>query len=585
MNQTLNLIANDFRYLRLFLGLWLGLVILQAVLVGSYPQSFSSRGVWPFGPTVLGWLLAILKFCLLTVIVSQAVQKDSPVGSTAFWLSRPISRGRLLASKSLFLVLAVVLPTLLVEVVLLRVCGVTPDDTLRSIPQIVLLTLLAIVVLTMLAAVTTNLPRLILWGIIALVGVPLLWFILPLILLLLSAAYQLVLGTWPYPSDDVSVAMPIPPPQYSSHLMGMLVVLSGTAAIVVGHQYLTRQTMVSKVLMVAGVFLNSLTMAYWGADWWTREPQLDPGVLNPTLLTARIEKKSLLFHPTTASGPVFSPTAEKKMLLRGRIGLDNLPPDVVALPAQISAKLLLPSGESLARHVSHSYAVTAAIPIGPDHLTTEKAELLGQVLGDVAFLDGNRQSWQAPPELFAISEDLYERYRSVSLEYSARVDFLVQRDEITRMRPEKGVRYDRGSDQVEVLSIDRSYGGGSTISLSESSHRLILDGRKDIVYLLINSSRQEAVVGWEGPIAGGSLSVPRLVSFIFPMLEVRLKQLHFDPRSDGPALDPAWFEGSELIRIETRDLGWFSKSIRVEDFVMKSVPRAPTEPSKTGTEG
>ena len=38
MNLTLNLVACDLRYLRHYLGLWLGLVILQAVLVGYAPH-------------------------------------------------------------------------------------------------------------------------------------------------------------------------------------------------------------------------------------------------------------------------------------------------------------------------------------------------------------------------------------------------------------------------------------------------------------------------------------------------------------------------------------------------------------------
>ena len=38
MNLTLQLAAWDFRYMRHYLGLWLGLVILQAVLVGYAPH-------------------------------------------------------------------------------------------------------------------------------------------------------------------------------------------------------------------------------------------------------------------------------------------------------------------------------------------------------------------------------------------------------------------------------------------------------------------------------------------------------------------------------------------------------------------
>ena len=214
MNLTLHLIGSDFRYLRLFLSVWWGLVILQAVLDRILPPAlFQREAMAAISPTFLAMLVAILKLCLLTVIVSQAVQKDSTVGSTAFWLSRPISRGRLLASKALFLVLAVVLPTLLVEVVSLRVCGVTQDDTLRSIPQMVFLHAIGHPRLMMLAALTPNLPRLILSGIIVVVGLPLLWFIL----LFLSA---LAMGAVTDPSVGVELVPPIPPPSFSLILLG-----------------------------------------------------------------------------------------------------------------------------------------------------------------------------------------------------------------------------------------------------------------------------------------------------------------------------------------------------------------------------
>ena len=75
-----------------------------------------------------------------------------------------MSRVRLLTSKVLFLTVAIILPSLLVEVGLLFVCGVIPHDILRSVPQILILALLAGAVLMMLAAVTTSLARMILAG-------------------------------------------------------------------------------------------------------------------------------------------------------------------------------------------------------------------------------------------------------------------------------------------------------------------------------------------------------------------------------------------------------------------------------------
>ncbi len=205
-------------------------------------------------------------------------------------------------------------------------------------------------------------------------------------------------------------------------------------------------------------------------------------------------------------------------------------------------------------------------------------------MGDVAFLDVKRLHSQPPPELFAISEDLYERYRGVGTVYSAQVDYLAQRDEITTMQPERGARYDRGSDHVEVLSVGRGILGGFTILLSESTHRLRGDNWKAIRYLLINSSRREALSGRAG-FFSRSLSSPPLSSFIFPMLEVRKSELEFRPSSESPPLDPAWIDGAELIRVETRDLGWFSKSIQLKDLVMERIARPFPKSSQTGKDG
>lgn len=600
MNLTRHLIANDFRYLRPYLSVWWALLILQAVLMGSYAQLFSGERMWLFSPSFLGLLVAILKLCLLTLIVSEAVRKDATTGTTAFWLSRPISKGRLLASKSLFLALVVLLPDLLVQVVLLLVRGAALEDIVRSIPQIVLLTLFTIIVLTMLTVITTNLPRQIFFGITALVTVPPLWFIL---FLLFSTSFSLVLSTLQFPGQDVPVVLPVPPPSFSLHVMGMLPVLLGIAAIVVVHQYLTRRTSRSRILLFSALSLALMSMGLWNPGWRTTAPKLNTGILDPTRVTAWIEEESLMITPVTTSRPVSDPAGEKGMLLKGSIALDNLPPGVVVLPAQISASLLLPSGEALAHHVSRSfYAFQAMKPMHSSGrlLGEDRADLLSQALDEVKFLDSVSLLGEGPPELFEISKDLYESYGEDRLQFSAQVDFLVQRDEIASIRLEKGARYHRGSDQVEILSIDRYYSDGSntfrfeilpserldhnglSIRFREFTHRLLVDDRNTMTYLLINPSRREAMIGLKGRHGGSSLRIPPLMSLVFPMLKVEQGLLNFGPMFGGPPLDPAWMDGAELIRVETTDLGWFSRSIRLEDLVLKRIARPAGAQSQPG---
>ena len=108
------------------------------------------------------------------------------------------------------------------------------------------------------------------------------------------------------------------------------------------------------------------------------------------------------------------------------------------------------------------------------------------------------------------------------------------------------------------------------------------DGRKHVTYLLINRSRQQALVGWDW---GDSLSMPSHLPSVFPMLRVRRLRLNFEWPRDGAPIVPGWNDGAELIRVETRDLGWFSKSIRLEDLVMERIARSSPEATPTEAGG
>ena len=572
MKLTLHLAAWDLRYLRHYLGLWLGLVILQAVLVGfashlssDYP---GDRGHF-FSLSSFAWLVAVLKICLLAVIVTQLVQKDSTLGSTAFWLSRPVSRARLLAGKVLFLAPAIILPSLLVEAGLLFFSGVTPHDTLRSVPQTVFLTLLAVATLMMLAAVTSSLGRMIFAGGIALVGLPLLWF-------LAGGAWALYLLE-PGTLVDVDLpAQPVPPLSLSTYAVGVALVLLATAVAVVGHQYLTRRTTGSRIMLVAGVCLVLLSTGHWEGVLGTTPPGLDKEIPDPAQVGVRIEEESLVFGSSPDPLVLFGLRRDRQMFLTGSIAPGPLPPDVVALPAQISARLALPSGESLASHVSTSrYAFDPSGREGPSQLESDRAAILRQAVRGTALLSADGPIGPHRSELLALGKDLHDRHRGIGVVYSAQVDFLVVRNAISALRLEKGARYHRGSDWVETVKVDASdrHRGHLIVHFIEFSHRLMRDGRKRISYLLVNRSRRQALAGWV--LERDTLSVPPMMYPFFPMLQVRRLRLHFRlPRflsRYGPPIDPDWYDGAELIRVETRDLGWFSKSVRLEDLVMERI--------------
>ena len=89
MNMVLHIIRKDFRHLRFYLAGWLALVILRAAVIGYGPVD---SGTWDsnsfFYFELLAWFPQI---CLLAIMIARLVQDDSLAGSTASWLSRPIS--------------------------------------------------------------------------------------------------------------------------------------------------------------------------------------------------------------------------------------------------------------------------------------------------------------------------------------------------------------------------------------------------------------------------------------------------------------------------------------------------------------
>lgn len=89
-------------------------------------------------------------------------------------------------------------------------------------------------------------------------------------------------------------------------------------------------------------------------------------------------------------------------------------------------------------------------------------------------------------------------------------------------------------------------------------------------YVLRNRSKRQALLS-EGSFAYAMLTPP-MAPFLLPMLGVSHSSLYFRLPSTAPPIDPGWFEDAELVRIETRNLGRFSKTIRMENLVLKDIP-------------
>jgi hypothetical protein len=130
MSLTWNIVRKDIYRLRWALVLWLVALTargafsgIQAVLddEGSYPFA---RGAWLFGTV----FCPIIAFGLV-----MAAQSDDPVADVdAFWITRPISGGRLLAAKAVLLALMLLLPVIVVTPLWIS-HGFSPHQLFRAV--------------------------------------------------------------------------------------------------------------------------------------------------------------------------------------------------------------------------------------------------------------------------------------------------------------------------------------------------------------------------------------------------------------------------------------------------------------------
>ena len=577
MNLTLHIMEKDFRCLWRFLIPFWGLLMFRAVLfqvrsVLGPSSGFEGTFLLAGALTLLSSLVGILKVCWLAVIVSRLVQQDSTAGSTAFWLSRPVSGGRLLLSKSLFLGLTVLSPDLLLESAMLGVHGVTLYDILRSIPQIALPALLATLLLMMLASLTSDLTRMMFLGVLAIVG-----------LILASSALTEFLPVF-------STLGWIPPGAGSGWMAPFLLPLA-VAGAVVCRQFLARGREVSGRLAFSAIFLTLLAVGFSpGLLGWVKRG-LDRENLVSGQVSARVEKGSLAMERVSVSDQAqglsqddSEPKPERRIFLKGRIVLENLPPDLCALPGLVSARLALPSGETLAvqeNPTTHWYAQMMDFLFPWAHFSIpsgEELDVLGQALGEVRFLNARGDgSVHARVDLFGVGQDLHERYGGVGIAYSARVDFLLLQAKATAVLPlKRGAVRRSGSDRTEILWIG-GLGRGLTVELKETVSRVAADGWATTTHVLRNPSTREV---WLGVGDGSSVSnqaglavlAGLYPAWVPPSLQIVTSELRFRLPEGSPSLPDTWLQAAELVRIESTQLGVLSRTVQIDDMVMERIP-------------
>ena len=273
MHLIIHHLKKDFHALRLLLLLWFILLLVNSLLIrsGLDVSITSEQGIEVLSTAYV--LLYVLQQILQIVIVCQLVQVDAPAGTTAFWLTRPISRKELLLTKSLFILLVLVVPSLIAEVIVLQINGISVSQTLSVLLQEIILQSAFFLVPPMLvAALTPSLSRLVVTGVASATGFFLIHYaVLASVMSFGTASRRRMNAVFPGQWPTILSTKP-------SAMVVSAILTAGLGGTLIIYQYLKRKTLNSGAAAVLGMCLVIATLNFWSWDVLKPKDRLPTGL-------------------------------------------------------------------------------------------------------------------------------------------------------------------------------------------------------------------------------------------------------------------------------------------------------------------
>ena len=558
MRLVIHHLKKDLRYLRLVLLTWFVLLLVNSLLIrsGLDLSIASEEGIEVLSSAYV--LLYVLQQILQIVIVCQLVQADALAGTTAFWLTRPISRRQLLLSKSLFVLLVLLLPSVIAEVIVLQVNGISVSQTLYALPQETILQSALFLMPTMLlASLTPSLARLAITGLGSVTAFFLIHYaVLASVMTFGTASRRRMSGVFPGQWPTIFSGNP-------SGMMVSAILAIGLCGMVIASQYLKRRTVHSATAAVLGMCLVIAALNLWSWDllksseWWSARTGLSP--------------ESIQLVVTKDAGAGFVRDDRGQLMILGRVEPQGLPHDY----------FLEVIGHRAAMEFSDRKRVTSSLDY-PWGLFGDWGFASGlQLEKDVKVLNDPAPMTKPMAPLLSLDVETFQNYQSAPATYSAEALLRVYERLTTTLSltPGSSHKDDLGgmtlirivpNQDTLLAGLSKFKPDGFVISLRESGvrqwvQRTSLSGA---LYILRNQARKEALFG---------RSLPQDIFGRFPALHrlvISRTSIYFTtagiPDYQGPVIDEQWLQQAELVRVTSRVIGQFSKSVRAENFVMKT---------------
>ncbi len=571
MNFIPYLFKKDLLRSKILLLVWFLLILAQSALsIGGINLAAEFLEFQMFLP-LLTKLFSALQGLMIIVIVPLIMQDDSLVGTTSFWLTRPISRKGLLITKlCLILTLLVALP-LIAEMIVLAANGTITHHIMLAIPEILLEKLTFIIPFLILAAVTPKFSKYALVGIIVFAVLMVFGIVSFVAMMFLPISKNIFYNFDMFKNPSLEASCGVAEDIYVI-VIGFILVI---------HQFLSRYTARTVRWFIVGYLIMIIFSRAWNWDFLKETSGVKSSVNIAENISIGFNTDNIIVSDEFR----FRKKDAREKSIRAKQTIMGLLNDQFAILKELDkVKMKYPDGKIVeSKYVSTRKKET--ISYGKFMAPLQAA------LGDVKLLNPFKEA-SAPIEVFTIEEADFNYYKNESGTYLAHAEFDIFKYKISSHVPLKqGARNLFGSEQIIIYDIlERP--NGVTIIIAEKKANLLFDrtvekkSRYDFahdiysdfnrVYLIANKKRNEAFLAEVGA------NLYMMEAYGPTRLETKAKQFDFTYVNDrNPSLlqiDKEWLKDAELIRLDAVKIGAKQKDFTIENFVI------PAQSTKTSQE-
>ncbi len=560
MSHILHLIRWDIRRFRALLGVWLLLLTVNTILDATWPGLAADRTTRQLVGTI-GNLLSLTEVLLSIVLIVQVVHAHPLVGTTAFWMTRPIAPGALLNAKLALFCAALIVAPVIADAALMAVYDVPWVDIASVSAQTALLWAVWVAIIMAAATLTPTLAKFAL-----LIGGGLIAFAVAMAIMVAVMFYRLEAA--PPLSSGTGVSLP------NSGLLGLILMMTA-APVFLLTQYRTRRRLVSSAVGVATLVVAHLVGSAWPWPVFVPVVTTPAWAANPAMLdlTASADTVAVERSASFRNQPLDWRQARAEIRMRGlepgwtaRVGVHRATVQVAGKPELVSDLRSAP----------------ASVPVETHGDLPQGTEVIRRLLDVGSVVDDRPQErGESPIVLFARGSDI-ERLAPAQGNYNGRFHVQLTRHVIEGILPIRaGATHQDGPYRFSIAAMQLQ--SGRLWLLSEQSDAVSIFGRRPRArrsMYLRNKRASEAILASSYDLRT-EVTLLRFLPFVTGVgaedehsgFSARAEALEFPPnyvRKDlVVTVNETWISEAELVIVRSTEEGAVERPLAIPDFPIR----------------